>query len=983
MKRFCLVLLFLLICAINHATHNRAGQLVFRHVPGTDYTYVLEHTQFYYEPSLAWCTRDALSIFFGDGNSDTIGIVSIEGGRLSLRQDCNNRRVRRLYQYNSDIPVDYVKAVYRMTYTFPGPGFYPIVVEDPNRNMGVANIPNSVNVYFSVTTVLRIDRSLGGVTAPIIERYPIDKAAVGQLFVHNPGAYHAGGDVLTYELVPCSRERGIELDEHSYFFPEASEDPFVIYIVSENDPESEFSAGDLVWNTPKEAGIYNVAIRIDQWHRIHRNVRVGSFVRDMQIEVVDTENKPPVFDAIEPVCVVAGDLVTVTVTATDPDNDLIDLTATGLPFTVLNSPADPLEIIEREPGKTVVTFTWQTLPEHVRNQSYTVTFKAEDQNPHVKLVAFATLNINVIASGVENLTATPEKREIRLEWDPSEFGNASGYAIYRRVCEQLCEDHEPCEPLVLEPCQTGIPSGFGYINIATIRNENLEVLNDKIIFRDNNISPGVPYNYRIVTIFDDDGAESVPSDEVSAFIDPGTPPIILADVTRVDDVFGEVHIEWIDEHFIAKLERDAEDYEYRLFHSIDPGVITDNNPDLWIEVETPAPLLIGGVNKVEHFPIDTKTENRYPIYYKVELWDKILDMPAIEANLNDFEIASTLYPILTPRDRTVVIDIGRHTPWINCNYYIYRCLADDNEFCIPEETEENFVIKITGENFRDSGLENDQRYCYLIVSEGYRYVDGVRYDIINRSHIACETPADNIPPCPPYDEELTRECDDGNFKLEWSFNHQLCDEYMEDDFAMFRIYFTPNPNETDYNRFELLEEIPRMDGQISYSFIHEGVTRGSYFITSVDYNGNESDKSQALILRDNCGSIRDGSYQIPNVFTPNDDNINDVLVAYIEGACLCRNDGTSECENIEGSAVTRVNMRIFNRVGKLVFETTEPCINWDGTDIDTGRKVSSGVYFYICDVYEMSDGREVLAEASPLSGIIHVFGEDANNRQAF
>ena len=39
----------------------------------------------------------------------------------------------------------------------PAPGVYKIVVQDPNRNAGVLNIPNSVNVVFSISTILIVN----------------------------------------------------------------------------------------------------------------------------------------------------------------------------------------------------------------------------------------------------------------------------------------------------------------------------------------------------------------------------------------------------------------------------------------------------------------------------------------------------------------------------------------------------------------------------------------------------------------------------------------------------------------------------------------------------------------------------------------------------------------------------------------------------------------------------------------------------------
>lgn len=39
-------------------------------------------------------------------------------------------------------------------------------------------------------------------------------------------------------------------------------------------------------------------------------------------------------------------------------------------------------------------------------------------------------------------------------------------------------------------------------------------------------------------------------------------------------------------------------------------------------------------------------------------------------------------------------------------------------------------------------------------------------------------------------------------------------------------------------------------------------------------------------------------------------------------------------------------------MGNLVFETNDPDINWDGKNINSGKPVPDGVYFYLCEVYE-------------------------------
>ena len=50
--------------------------------------------------------------------------------------------------------------------------------------------------------------------------------------------------------------------------------------------------------------------------------------------------------------------------------------------------------------------------------------------------------------------------------------------------------------------------------------------------------------------------------------------------------------------------------------------------------------------------------------------------------------------------------------------------------------------------------------------------------------------------------------------------------------------------------------------------------------------------------------------------------------------------------------VEKVEMQIFNRWGNLLFETTNPNIEWDGKNHNNNMDVPEGVYFYVCEVHE-------------------------------
>ena len=84
-------------------------------------------------------------------------------------------------------------------------------------------------------------------------------------------------------------------------------------------------------------------------------------------------------------------------------------------------------------------------------------------------------------------------------------------------------------------------------------------------------------------------------------------------------------------------------------------------------------------------------------------------------------------------------------------------------------------------------------------------------------------------------------------------------------------------------------------------------------------------------------SVVCGKYRLPNVFTPNGDLSNDILTPF------------------PYSGVESIDLQIFNRWGNLVFTTKDPDIKWDGTLERTNQPVSDGVYYYVCDVYEITE----------------------------
>jgi hypothetical protein len=133
-KKLSLAFLLCFLFLNLSATHNRAGEITY--VQKSDLTYEITLTTFTY--TLSFADRPTLDIEWGDNTIST-----------AARKEM------------TILPNYYRKNIYVIEHTYPGPGSYRIVVQDPNRNAGVKNIPGSVNVVFSISTTLDVNPAMG------------------------------------------------------------------------------------------------------------------------------------------------------------------------------------------------------------------------------------------------------------------------------------------------------------------------------------------------------------------------------------------------------------------------------------------------------------------------------------------------------------------------------------------------------------------------------------------------------------------------------------------------------------------------------------------------------------------------------------------------------------------------------------------------------------------------------------------------------
>lgn len=867
MKKTIILLSTLFILpACLFATHNRAGEITFKKVSG--YTYEVTITTFTYQLSMA--DRDQLTIDWGDNSSSVVNRVD-----------------------SINLPNYYRRNIYITKHTFPGPGIYQIMMQDPNRNYGIVNIPNSVDVIFSIKTVLVISPEVGANNTPQLLNYPFDKAALGHIFIHNPAAFDVDGDSLSYKLTICTEQDGKPIEDYTY---PATSDTFYV------DPLT----GDLVWDAPVDTGKFNVAMNIEEWRE---GAKISNITRDMQIEVYKTANNPPVNQFVPDYCVVAGSMIEFQVTSFDTlDDDNVSHYMNGGPFVVSSSPASFTKDASGR-GFVTSTFRWHTTCDHIRKLPYDIILKSEDSNRDINLVDIDNFRIRVLAPPPESLMASATSTEIDLSWNQNNCGNVAGYHIYRR---------EGSSGFTPDSCEYGVPLYTGFIRIGSVPGKSNTSFSD-----DNNgigLAQGINYCY-MVTAYYLDGSESISSNEACATLVPGFPAMLGVSVTKIDASSGSIFIAWAKPRNFDQVAAPGP-YVFKIFRSLTPDV------ESFVEIDS---ILSVTLNDTTYNDININTLTTFPYYYTVRMYNNTPGK-RFEMKPGENEIASSLYIDISSGDNQNTLNIKKKAPWINSDYIIYR-QTTSLDFDSLDISDKNIYV--------DDNLANNHTYCYQTKSMGWRLIDGAIYYNENYSHVRCGTPLDTIPPCPP-DLQVVSLCDSLMNVLTWTNPNNTC----ANDVVRYNIYYAKDMSST---MDSLTSTSPASNTEYHHIISEDFMLAGCYTVSAIDSFENESEQSVKVCV-DNCIM-----YELPNVFTPNGDNINDVFIS-----------------NNLNNFIEKVDMKIFNRYGMLVFETTDPAINWEGNYRNSNSRVPSGVYYYICDVYEP---RISGTEIRTLVGFIHVYAE--------
>ena len=805
------------------------------------------------------------------------------------------------------------KSEYKVRHTY-NPGSYWIYMIDPNRVAGISNIPNSVNVPFYLTTFIVVDPNVGCNSSPQLTNPPLDKACVGACFNHNPGAYDLDGDSLAFKKGMCLGIDGNPLPGYEY--PDDNSQAGGTLNI---DPQS----GDLAWCSPMVAGQYNLVIYIEQWKKNLNGEYglIGTVLRDMSIDVSgNCNNQPPVISDIPDLCVDAGSTVNFSFTVSDTDNDSVYVSGFGGPFNVVpGATVNPDSVFLASPVNE--NFNWQTTCDRVRLQPWTVTFKASDDggplNNGTVLTDIESVNITVVSPGPATLSAIPQGSAMNVSWSQSPCDPTSnrvvGYRIYRR---QGSSFWMPAQ------CETGVPATTGFVLIATVGG----LANTTYI--DNNggagLIPGVNYCYRVHTFFVD-GAESYASPEACNELLRDVPVITNVDVTSTDVNTGTIDVRWINPITDTN----------NLDTILHPGpyvlnVLRENNSftlssgaiictTYVAQFFTQLPTLYQDVNR--------NTEGE-PYTYRIDFFAS-----NGADTIGNSQPASSVLLSTAVSDNTISLSWHSITPWTNYEYAIFR----KNDVTGMWDS----IGLATTTNYDDINLVNGHEYCYFVKSHGSYYNASLPSPLYNRSQENCNTPVDLTPPAAPV-LGVHSDCFIGLNQLIWTNPNNM--NTGTDDVVSYNIWFTP----VEGGAMSVIATV-MLSGDTILNFPGLTSVAGCYAVTALDTFGNQSAFSNVICV-DNCPD-----YTLPNVFSPNADGTNDHFVPF------------------PYHYVESVDMKIFDRWGVLVFQTSDPDIMWDGRNMANGKICTDGVYYYTCTVNEIRLQGIVPRQ---ISGFFHLFGED-------
>ena len=273
-----------------------------------------------------------------------------------------------------------------------------------------------------------------------------------------------------------------------------------------------------------------------------------------------------------------------------------------------------------------------------------------------------------------------------------------------------------------------------------------------------------------------------------------------------------------------------------------------------------------------------------------------------------------------------------------------------------DATASGFIYLDKGQ-WNNEPLVDSETYCYRVMTRGGYGNPKIIEPLNNFSQIICAQPGDTIPPCKPLppirntldyvdcQDYFTKYCDQDTYSNVIMWNASI-DASCRKDVRGYHVY----ASSTQGGEFTLIAENVRDTFYIDNDLLSFA---RCYKIAAVDLSGNVGELSDELCI-DNCPY-----YELPNVFTPNGDNVNDLFSAYSirgfdcgEGDCIpaeLRLKCARFVEHVTFTVYNRWGQEVYSQVSRVGNDAQSIYIDWNGRDA-ARQELSSGVYYYVAEV---------------------------------
>lgn len=868
-KKTLTLLLLLAYCTYLQASHIRAGDITARKISALEYEFILT---IYIDKNgnAGAVANDQATLKFGDNTSLTV-----------TRTERNDLASYGTYQ-----------DTYIFRHTYAAPGRFVASFIESFRNANVLNMDQSGLTDLYIEAQVLIDPLLLTNSLPVLLAPPVEKGNQNSIYTHNPSAYDEDGDSLVFRLTIPKKDSALEVTNYQSPLRFGGRSISGGVATLSIDPQT----GLLTWDTPTQPGLYNIAILVEEYRN---GLKIGEVTRDMQIEIIDIDNNPPELRIPNDTCIVAGTTLLGEAVATDTPTSSISMSVFSGVLELEKNAASYSYKTGANPqlSPASVLLTWKPGCEQVRNEPYLINFKAEDMpGAFSSLSTNKTWRVTVDGPAISNFQAVAASNSVRLSW---------ALYICKEFVDKIIVKRSDCasDSSSYTPCVTSAQSTNGFSTIAELNPSDTSYIDNN---QGKGLSSSALYCYQLMIVYKEPKRGlSIPSEEQCVVLPLRVPVLTRASVVFTDSLLGKVVLAWTPPNALPNTSGPFETQVYRLQGSTNAGSLVYSTTNI-------ADTLYADSL------VNTFTNNLRYVLGWVDLSN------ASVVGYSD-TVSTTLLQGVGIRTETR-LTWKYNAPWSKAEQKTYIYILSNTGFVLLDSLPPNSTTYV------HQGLQTNSTYVYKVaVVGGFTCENGKKLlslptETINFSQELKITLTDTLKPCPPTLRlEANNNCEGDlqNRKLQvtlfWTPGTSiLCDTALK-EFLIYSLSSGGSYSVIDRAVFD------SRNTEFSYTHSQQSDT-ACYQVSVVNAFGLESARSNTVCNVNVC-SI----FDLPNVFTPNGDGVND----FFESTTV-------------PLGIIALNIEIFNRWGMRIYTSADPKFQWSGDQQPTG------VYYYYARITQSS-----------------------------